>query len=364
MNKRTGTAKIGIVFTLDYEIHGNGSGEFESWAYFPTSHMLNILENFGAKLTIMAEMGHYWAMKRYEELFVHDISLFESQLKNAIERGHDVQLHFHPQWIDAKYENGNWVLDFSRKSIERLCHNYDDAYLYLKKGKDDLQKLLKPVNPDYKCVGFRAGFLQMQPSKNIIKALIDAGFLSDSSVSMGMKANDNLRVLDYTSAHSSYRPWKISIDEICKNDENGKLYEFPLLSDSSGLINKIENQINKIRKKKSINSIITGFMGIYGKGMMPAYHKSSISGRLKNILHKKWSYIDFCQRDHLDLTRYIKMVLSDCKKRRDNEYVPVVFIGHSKDFFFSNNLSLFLQECRKMEGVEFTTYADAISKKL
>jgi len=189
--------KIGLIFSLDYEIHGNGSGEFENWAYFPTAQMLNVFDTYGAKLTIMAEMGHYWAMQRHKEIFSRDIYLFESQLKNAIERKHDVQLHFHPQWIDAKFEDGGWNLNFSRKSIERLCHNYDEAFLYLKKGKDELQKLLTAVNPEYQCIGFRAGFLQMQPSGNMIKALADTGFLSDSSVSKGMKADDNLRLLDF-----------------------------------------------------------------------------------------------------------------------------------------------------------------------
>lgn len=364
MNNKVRKRKIGIVFTLDYEIHGNGSGEFENWAYFPTSHMLKVLDTYGAKLTIMAEMGHYWAMKRYEELFLSDISLFESQLKNAVERGHDVQLHFHPQWIDATFEKGSWKVDFSRKTIERLCHSYDEAYFYLKKGKDDLQKLLKTVNPDYECVCFRAGFLQMQPSENMIRALEDAGFLSDSSVSKGMKANDNLRLLDYTSAHSRYKPWKISGHEICNSDENGKIYEFPILSDSTGLAVKINNKILKLRKEKSINSIITGFMGLYGRGMMPTHHKSSFSGKLKNVLRKKWSYIDFCQRNHSDLTKYIKMVISDCRKNNDNDYVPVVFIGHSKDFFFPNNLSLFLKACQNIEGVEFTTYSEAVKRKI
>jgi hypothetical protein len=34
--------KIGLIFTLDYEIHGNGSGEFENWAYLPTKQMINL----------------------------------------------------------------------------------------------------------------------------------------------------------------------------------------------------------------------------------------------------------------------------------------------------------------------------------
>jgi hypothetical protein len=362
MKNQTEKVKIGIIFTLDFEIHGNGSGEFENWAYFPTAQMLNTFDTYGAKLTIMAEMGHYWAMKRYKDLFKGDIFLFESQLKNAIERGHDVQFHFHPQWIDAKFEGGNWHLDFSRKTIERLCYNYDEAYFYLNKGKEELQNLLTPINPDYQCVCFRAGFLQMQPSENMIKALEDAGFLSDSSVSKGMKADDNLRLLDFSSAHSRFCPWKTSNSEICNIDPNGKIYEFPILSDSKRFFDKIKNKIIKIRKGKDISTVISGLMAVYGKGMMPISYTRSFSGKLKSILSENWSYIDFCQLDHKDLVNNIKSVISDCKKINNYNYVPVVLIGHSKDFFFVNNLSLFLKACQSIEGVEFTTYSEAVNK--
>lgn len=364
MNNRDKQVKIGLVFSLDYEIHGNGSGEFENWAYLPTSEMLGVLEAYGAKLTIMAEMGHYWAMKRYEDLFSYDIGLFESQLKNAIARGHDVQLHFHPQWIDAEYRDGTWQLEFSRKTIERLCLNYDEAYFYLKKGKNDLEDLLTPVNPDYRCVCFRSGFLQMQPSEHIVKALNDAGFLSDSSVSMGMKANDTLRLLDYTNAYSRYHPWRVSATEISNRDESGKLIEFPILSYSTGLKDKIINKIRKKRFGKSINDIISVFMAGYGKGMMPVFHAKSLTEKVKSKLAENWFYTDFCQRDHSDLTKYIKKVISDCKKNGEYEFVPVVLIGHSKDFFFANNLALFLKACQKIKELEFITYSGAVDKSV
>lgn len=361
MKNQVGKVKIGIILTLDYEIHGNGTGEFENWAYFPTSQMLDLFDEFGAKLTIMAEMGHYWAMKRYEEYFLKDICLFESQLNDAIERGHDVQLHFHPQWIDAKYENGEWHLDFSRKTIERLCHNYDEAYYFLKKGKDELQNLLIKANKEYQCVAFRSGFLQMQPSDNIIKALAAAGFRSDSSVSKGMKVTDSLRSVDYTSAFSKYRPWKTSVDEVCNSDAAGEIIEFPIVSDERDLVDKIAKKLGKIRNGKHLNDVLSGFMAVYGKGMMPVYHPRSLSDRVKGILSKKWEYADFCKLEYPELIRYLKMAISDCNKN-GYSYVPVVMIGHSKDFFFSNNLRLFLKSCQSIKEVEFDTYLGAVNK--
>ncbi len=334
---------IGLIFSLDYEIHGNGSGEFKNWAHLPTDQMLNIFDANGAKLTIMAEMGHYWAMKRYENIFKEDISLFESQLKNAINRGHDVQLHFHPQWIDAKYEEGAWKMDFSRKTIERLCHNYNESFFYLTKGKNDLQHLLTPVNPEYQCICFRAGFLQIQPSENVISALIDAGFLSDSSVSKGMKYDNDLLSIDFTAALSSYAPWKILNYDICKSDEAGILYEFPILSTYSDLKDKIIKRINCFDKKIKIDEISSRFMSFQENWSMPSGHSISFTDKLRRWMSKRWFYVDFCTSEYSVLIKELKKVITDCKKKHIENYLPIVMIGHSKDFFFSNNLSNFLK---------------------
>ncbi len=77
-------------------------------------------------------------------------------------------------------------------------------------------------------------------------------------------------------------------------------------------------------------------------------------------MSKSWDYADFCREDHLVLLKYLKMVISNCEKDGDFSYIPIVFIGHSKDFFFSNHLSLFLEACKKIEGIEFHTYSEAV----
>jgi len=353
---------IGLIFTLDYEIHGNGSGEFKNWAFLPTSRMLDLFDEYGAKLTIMAEMGHYWAMKKYNDLFSEDIHLFESQLISAIKRGHDVQFHFHPQWINAKYEEGEWKLDFSQKTIGQLCHQYDEALFYLKKGKTELQNLLTPVSPDYKCICFRAGFLQMQPYESIQKALVDAGFESDSSVSKGMKAENSLISIDYTSAYSRYLPWKTSKVNIGQRDDDGEILEFPILSDNIGFIEKAIRKVIKMKGEKNIGNVIAGLMDRYGRGMMPNNNSTTFLNRLKRIISIKWFYVDFCKEDYSNLNKYLKRVVSDCNKTNYSGYVPVVLIGHSKDFFFNNNLSMFLKSCMDIEGLEFITYSEAVNK--
>ena len=58
---------IHLVLSLDYEIFGNGSGDVRRNMIEPTDRLLALCNKYGAKLSIMLEVGEYWAMKRAEE---------------------------------------------------------------------------------------------------------------------------------------------------------------------------------------------------------------------------------------------------------------------------------------------------------
>src|SRR6187402_3614273 len=99
------------VFTLDYEIHGNGDGCPRELIVEPTRRMLDQFDRFGAKLTIMADVAEILKFKEYKERFGRDDYHYDAiadQLKDAIQRGHDVQLHLHASYSNAWHENGRW----------------------------------------------------------------------------------------------------------------------------------------------------------------------------------------------------------------------------------------------------------------
>ena len=54
-----------VIFTLDYEIHGNGEGCPRELMVEPTRRMLELFDQFGAKLTIMADIGEILKFKQY-----------------------------------------------------------------------------------------------------------------------------------------------------------------------------------------------------------------------------------------------------------------------------------------------------------
>ena len=135
-----------LALTLDYELFGNGSGDVFSDIINPTYEILSLCNKYNAKITIFFEVIEYLKLKEewnngnkmgYEE---NPAIAMESQIKEALTLGHDVQLHIHPQWLNAKYVNNQWQVDnnWCMKDIPLEKNNQfnTDLKTVLKKGKE------------------------------------------------------------------------------------------------------------------------------------------------------------------------------------------------------------------------------------
>ena len=60
----------------------------------PTYRLMSLLEKYGQRLTIMADVAEILTFKRVPA-FGESVAAIEQQLRDAIVRGHDVQLHIH-----------------------------------------------------------------------------------------------------------------------------------------------------------------------------------------------------------------------------------------------------------------------------
>ena len=61
-----------IIFTLDYEIHGNGDGSPMELMVAPTWKLIKQLEKYNAKLTIMADVAEIIKFIEYKEKYGSD----------------------------------------------------------------------------------------------------------------------------------------------------------------------------------------------------------------------------------------------------------------------------------------------------
>ena len=217
-----------LIFSLDYEIHGNGEGSPYELMIEPTSRMLRLFDEYGAKLTIMADIGEILRFKDHAERNPKDdfhYAEIVAQLQDAVRRGHDVQLHIHSSYFNAKFDGRSWVQDWSEYNFAGL--NLDRMRTMVRQGKEFLESILRPVDPDYRCVAFRAANWSVSPGTNVARALLDNGIQIDTSVfKYGQRSG--LVTFDYSNAHSEIIPWPASERNLCKKDEKSRLWEFPI----------------------------------------------------------------------------------------------------------------------------------------
>jgi len=219
---------LSAIFTLDYEIHGNGDGSPWELMVEPTARMMDLFERYGAKLTIMADVAEILMFKEYKEQVGKDDYFYDAiadQLRDAIRRGHDVQLHLHASYFNARHEEGRWKQDWLEYNFASL--SLDRLHEIVRIGKVYLETLLKPVAPGYECFAFRAANWAMSPSQNVIHALLDNDIRIDTSVFKYGK-RDGLVNFDYSNAPSNLIPWRADEMDICRRNDAGALLEVPI----------------------------------------------------------------------------------------------------------------------------------------
>jgi hypothetical protein len=205
----------------------------------PTENLLRVCHAFGAKLTIMVEIGELWAFEKSANRgFAGHIGYdaakkIRSQLVQAIKMGHDVQLHLHPQWLGAKWTNNAWQLNYSKYRLTDF--DYPEIVEVIHRGRKYLENLLRPHCDGYKCIGFRSGNWNTQPSSKYLRALYDAGIKSDTSVFKWGYVDTDSANIDYRRAHCNALPWIACWEDINLPGKDGGILEFPIYAEPVSL---------------------------------------------------------------------------------------------------------------------------------
>ena len=226
-NEETGVPmSVRLILTNDWELFGDGSGDYFDVQHRPLDMLLDVAEAHGAKITVMAELGQQWAHEALGEKHAWAAEIaaaWREALVEGVRRGHDVQMHLHPQWLRAKYDGARWRLDTDHWLTGGLpAETLAEAF---SRGKRYLEVLLRPANPDYQCIGFRAGGYCIEPSTHVIQALVRAGFLCDTSVVAGAHEPG---YYDYRDAHGRRGPWEVDGRSVKHAGAGTGLLEFPV----------------------------------------------------------------------------------------------------------------------------------------
>ena len=175
--------------TADYEIYlGRNLLPSEQVLFRPTTKLLAVWEEFAIRGTLFPDICSIW---RHRELGLMDYAEgCEAQLRDAVARGHDLQLHLHPEWRSAVHESGQWIFRPGTSSLNDLGFDANDpggAPALIRRGMSYLEDLVSPWIPEYRCTAFRAGGWVIQPEHAILGALRDAGIRADATVIPGVR---------------------------------------------------------------------------------------------------------------------------------------------------------------------------------
>jgi hypothetical protein len=326
-----------ILFTLDYEIHGNGDGCPNELLIKPTNQILKLFNKYRAKLTILADACEILKFKEYKDTTGIDRFYYDEivkQLQLVVKQGHDVQLHIHSSYFKSSYSSGKWQQDWENYNLAELP--YSRIFEIVKTCKELLESIIRQVKPDYECNVFRSANWSMMPTKNIAKALINNGIEIDTSVYKYGKSYGRV-TYDYSSAYSNIIPWFVSLYDICKIDHNGQLLEIPIYCENRyfwhfityiRLFRMIRSRFHKHKKTDTIKII-------------DEYSESRKSKREKvlNPLIKRnpWK-LDFNQATGKQLIKAVKRI--EKKYNNSDIEIPIVLIGHSKSFIKYNEVTL------------------------
>lgn len=325
---------MNIFLTFDYELFfGPETGTVEKCMIEPTKRLLE-LAGKNVRMVFFVDVGFLVAMERYAVQYPEMGSILNKvrfQVKQLVDRGHDVELHIHPHWEKAQYVDGKWVID-AMGSYRMNDFSADEQNQLFNTYKSYLDELV-----GYKTSAYRAGGWCIQPFHPMKDLFLSEGIKFDSSVMPGVKYESEHYKFDFSRA-----PGKCS-------------YRF----DTDVLVEEMDGPFTElpISTWKYTPSF---FWNLYVRGRMaPSRHKMIGDGQFIPQPGRKKQGLTSGALNHVSCDGYYASVLlksykSFIKQGREN----MVIIGHPKgmtEYSFAA-LESFMNEVRK--EASFKTFKD------
>jgi peptidoglycan/xylan/chitin deacetylase (PgdA/CDA1 family) len=257
-----------VVLTFDYELFlGDSSGTAQKSIVEPTNEIIKLLKKYGAKAIFFVDCTYLLALKRFNH---PDLDKISSQIKEIISIGSSIELHLHPQWIDAIPKGDMW--EFTSFEHYRLHSLKDSEVIEIFRESKEFLTSITGVHPQ----AFRAGGWSITPFAPLKEAFIQNGIKIDMSVLAGFY-KDELPLHYYNFLDIPQKEFYKFEDEVTIENKNGSFLEIPVTTfEMNGIDLVINNIINKINKERYFGD---------GKGLSSSGIKDNIIKRIvsKNL---------------------------------------------------------------------------------
>jgi hypothetical protein len=327
---------IECIFTLDYEIYGNGTGSLNELVYEPTERLRLVFEKRGVRFVSFVEVAEFEMIETAGTDAA--IGRVKQQVKDMHRSGHEIALHLHPQWYNAHFEQGCWRLDYSEYNLcilsqARIAEIVNRSVTYLGRVID---------KPQFSPLSFRAGNWLFQPTRIVARELFRRGMRIDSSVFKG--GLQRAHHLDYRPAMRNGYYWPFSSD-VNQPDSSGRWLEVPIYTEMVPFW--------KMPTSKRLGFIKN--LGIAGQSTGRKLNRVLDFSRFRHPLK-----FDFCRMTFEELTSMLDGLIREDRKT-PTTYKPIVAIGHTKDLTDTQTIERFLAHLQT-QGIGVTTFESIYSK--
>ena len=271
---------VWIVLTDDWELRGNGTGRVEDLQARPATRLMELYQRLGVRSSFNVEVLQQLAFEKHargNEGIARGRDAWISTVQDMLRRGFDVQLHLHPQWLDAELVGGWWKLgrrwhiaDYGGDEIARML---DDALAYL-----------KPLVAPNEIVSFRGGSWGVgPPSRGIFTALAERGIKIDISIVNGIRYDGDGIRLDYTRLDQpffAYRPDPDDARRVSLPGQGAPVIEIPTQSVSRREVaSRLGGEMVGPHRREACRAMVQ-----LGRGSNTALHaKGTVRRLLKSI---------------------------------------------------------------------------------
>lgn len=239
-----------VILSYDYELFfGDRSGTVQKSLIGPTNQLLDAMDGAGLRGNFFVD----WQMLKYLRLekdkkAQNDYATIVDQLQDIVRRGHRIELHIHPHWVDAKY-NGDGTWNFDDFTHYSLCSfTKEEITQMFTEGTELLTSIARKVDPYYKIVAFRAGGWAVQPFELLKDGFEKNEIRIEASVAVGVYGKNLHSVYDFREAPD--KDVYHFEDDVCKEVVGGRYIEVPITCYQRTFINKVFDKLTNIFTNK------------------------------------------------------------------------------------------------------------------
>ena len=310
------------IFTIDYEIYGNGHGSLNELVFEPARRLKGIFDEAGAKFVVFVEAAEFEKIDAFKtDQAIADV---KNQIREFYQTGFEIALHLHPQWCNARYQSGKWDLDYTEYNLctlstHRIAEIVDHSLTFLRTVVQ---------NPSFTPLSFRAGNWLFQPTAKAAQVLMEHGIRIDSSVFKG--GRQHRHNLDYRPAAKNGYYWSFT-DDVTTPNPSGLLLEIPIYT-------KMVPFWRLLTAKR---------VGLQRKGTPADVSMQSRLPRLLDFLRLSQPLkFDFCRMTLPELMLMMKRLVAEDQSIPES-VKPIVLIGHTKDLLDFETVRSFLGYLRE-----------------